>query len=133
VFEANGAAADEVLEEIMQKPQTQFVRIWRGRTPRARADEYERYNYDAGIRPLIDTALAVSTFRLDTADYSEFTTISYWPDIESMRRFTGREPTAIHHLPRDPEFLIELPKEIEIHELRTARGLDHIAARTLEA
>ncbi len=109
-----------------------FVRIWRGRTPRTRADEYEKYNYEVGIRPLMNTALAVSTLRRDSADYSEFTTISYWPDIESMRRFTGREPTAIHHLPRDPEFLIELPKEIEIHELRIAQGLDHIAARALE-
>lgn len=106
-----------------------FVRVWRGWTPRARGDEYEQYNYEAGIRPLIETALAVSTFRRDTPDYSEFTTVSYWPDIESMRQFTGREPTAIHHLPRDPEFLIDLPEAIEIHELRIAQGLEHIGAR----
>ena len=30
------------------------ARIWRGRTRRDIADEYERYNYDEGIRPLIE-------------------------------------------------------------------------------
>jgi hypothetical protein len=106
-----------------------YVRIWRGTTPRIRADEYEKYNYDVGIRPLMKTALAVQTLRRDLETVSEFTTISYWPSIEAMRSFTGREPTEIHHLPRDPEFLVELPKAIEIHELRAAHALEHIAAR----
>jgi hypothetical protein len=106
-----------------------YVRIWRGTTPRTRADEYEKYNYDVGIRPLMKTALAVQTLRRDLETVSEFTTISYWPSIEAMRSFTGREPTEIHHLPRDPEFLVELPKAIEIHELRAAHALEHIAAR----
>ena len=30
------------------------VRIWRRRTPRNRADEYEVYKYEAGIKPLIE-------------------------------------------------------------------------------
>jgi hypothetical protein len=33
--------------------QPAIVRIWRGRTPRDHADEYEAYNYEAGIKPLI--------------------------------------------------------------------------------
>jgi hypothetical protein len=117
----------------MQTTQPRFARIWRGRAPRSRADEYESYNYEAGIRPLMKTALAVTTLRRDEAEFSEFTTISYWPDIESMRRFTGREPTEIHHLPRDPEFLIELPKAIEIHELRSVHGLELIGERALRS
>jgi hypothetical protein len=106
---------------------TTYVRIWRGATPRARADEYEKYNYDVGIRPLLKTALAVQTLRRDLEIVTEFTTISYWPSIEAMRSFTGREPTAVHHLPRDPEFLVELPEAIEIHELRTAQALARIS------
>ena len=38
-------------------------------------------------------------------------TISYWESIEEMSAFTGGDPTAVHHLERDPEFLIELPAE----------------------
>src|SRR5688500_10777654 len=77
------------------------------------------------------TALAVQTLREDRDDDTEFVTISYWPDVESMARFTGRDPRAVHHLPRDAEFLIELPRDIQILELRSAHGLEGIAPRTL--
>ena len=108
-----------------------FARIWRGRTRRERADEYEKYNYEVGIRPLLDTALAVQTLREDRESETEFMTISYWPSVEAMAKFTGRDPRAIHHLPRDAEFLVELPKEIQILEIRFAHGLAGIESRTL--
>jgi hypothetical protein len=53
-----------------------IARIWRGRVPRERADEYEKYNYDVGIKPLIDKALGVQTFREDRERETEFMTIS---------------------------------------------------------
>ena len=33
-----------------------------------------------------------------------------------MARFTGSDPGNIHHLDRDPEFLIELPQSVQILE-----------------
>jgi heme-degrading monooxygenase HmoA len=99
-----------------------IVRIWRGRVEAARADEYEAYNYEAGIKPLIEKALGVQCLREDKAGESEFVTISYWESIEAMARFTGRDPTDIHHLPRDPEFLIELPRSVQVLQLRHSHG-----------
>lgn len=99
-----------------------IARIWRGRVRRERADEYEKYNYEVGIRPLIEKALGVQTFREDREHESEFWTISYWESVEAMARFTGRDPTAIHHLDRDPEFLIELPKSVQILRLLESHG-----------
>jgi hypothetical protein len=104
-----------------------IARVWRGRTTRERADEYEKYNYEAGIRPLMAKALAVQTFREDRATESEFVTISYWASIESMSAFTGGDPTQIHHLDRDPEFLIELPRSVQILELRTTHSNPGVA------
>ena len=103
--------------------QPTIVRIWRGRTPRDRADEYETYNYEAGIKPLLNKALGVQTFRADGETETEFMTISYWESVEAMSRFTGGDPRQIHHLERDEEFLIELPKEVQILRLLTSRGL----------
>ena len=48
--------------------------------------------------------------------------VSYWKNIEAMSQLTGGDPTRIHHLPRDPEFLIELPKHVQILHLRTSHG-----------
>jgi heme-degrading monooxygenase HmoA len=102
--------------------QPAIARIWRGRVRRERADEYEAYNYDVGIKPLIEKALGVQTFREDREHETEFMTISYWEDIDAMSRFTGRDPTSIHHLDRDEEFLIELPKAVQILRLLKSHG-----------
>ena len=99
-----------------------IARIWRGRTRRDRADEYEAYNYDVGIRPLMKTALGVQCLREDRADETEFVTISYWESMEAMSRFAGRDPTRVHHLPRDAEFLIELPERVQILTIRASHG-----------
>ncbi len=99
-----------------------IARIWRGRTSRERAGEYERYDYDEGIRPLIEKALGVQTFREDCETGVEFMTISYWESEEAMAAFSGGDPRAIHHLPRDAEFLLELPARVQILRLLTARG-----------
>ena len=90
-----------------------IARIWRGRTRRERADEYQAYNYEVGIKPLIEKALGVQTLREDRGDETEFITISYWESVEAMSSFAGKDPTRIHHLPRDPEFLIEVPDSVQ--------------------
>jgi heme-degrading monooxygenase HmoA len=99
-----------------------IARIWRGRTRRDRADEYEAYNYEAGIKPLIEKAMGVQALREDRADETEFVTISYWESVEAMSRFTGGDPTRIHHLERDPEFLIELPRSVQILHIKASHG-----------
>lgn len=99
-----------------------IARIWRGRTKRERADEYEAYNYEVGIKPLIETALGVQCFREDLGTETEFVTVSYWESVEAMSRFAGNDPAGIHHLPRDREFLIELPERVQILTIRASHG-----------
>ena len=71
-----------------------IARIWRGRTRPERADEYETYNYEAGIKPLIEKALGVQTFRDDRENETEFMTISYWESVEAMAAFARDDPMA---------------------------------------
>lgn len=99
-----------------------IARIWRGRTPAARADEYARYLYDHGIKPLEEKALGVQMLREDREGESEFVTISYWESVEAMSRFAGPDPRRIHHLDRDAEFLIELPSGVQVLGLVASHG-----------
>ena len=94
-----------------------IARIWRGRTTRARADAYQAYLYEHGLKPLEHKALGVQLLREDRADESEFVIISYWESVEAMSRFAGKDPRRIHHLPRDAEFLIELPQDVQVLEI----------------
>lgn len=105
-----------------RQPRPTIARIWRGRTRPEVADEYEAYNYEVGIKPLIEKALGVQTFREDRKAESEFMTISYWASVEAMAAFTGADPAAIHHLPRDEEFLIELPEKVQVLRLLKVHG-----------
>jgi hypothetical protein len=93
------------------------ARIWRGRTTRARADEYAAYLYEEGIKPLHQAALRVQLFR-DT----EFVVISYWESVEAMARYAGPEYRKVHPLPRDAELLIELPKTIQVMKILADLG-----------
>ena len=99
-----------------------IARIWRGRVKRERAAEYQKYNYEFGIKPLIAIAMGVQAFREDRESETEFITISYWESVEAMSRFTGGDPTRIHHLPRDAEFLIEMPKSVQILHIYESQG-----------
>ncbi|MGG5819707.1 hypothetical protein [Falsiroseomonas sp. HW251] len=108
--------------------QPSIARIWRGRTRREVADEYEAYNYEVGIRPLVEKAMGVQTFREDRGEEVEFMTISYWESVEAMARFTGADPRAIHHLPRDVEYLIELPQSVQVLSLLTTHGATGVKA-----
>ena len=99
-----------------------IARIWRGRVPREKAAEYQKYNYEAGVRPLMAIALGVQALREDRETETEFVTISYWESVEAMSRFTGGDPTKIHHLPRDEEFLIEIPKSVQILQIYENHG-----------
>jgi hypothetical protein len=107
---------DHRTEEPMPTEPT-IARIWRGRTRPEIADDYESYLTVEGIPPLEKTALGVQLFREDRERESWFTTISYWSDLDAMTAFTRGEPTRVHHLDRDSEFLIELPESIQIHRV----------------
>jgi hypothetical protein len=39
-----------------------------------------------------------------------------------MSVFAGDDPSRIHHLERDAEFLIELPESVQILEIRASHG-----------
>jgi heme-degrading monooxygenase HmoA len=106
----------------MSKTTPAIARIWRGRTRPDRADEYEASNYDAGIKPLMEKAMGVQTLREDRSNETEFVVISYWPSIEAMSAFAGQDPTRIHHLERDEEFLIELPESVQILRIMKSHG-----------
>jgi hypothetical protein len=102
--------------------QPRIARIWRGRTMPERADEYAGYLYEHGIKPLEEKALGVQLFRQDGARETEFVTISYWESVEAMSRFTGGDPTRIHHLERDADFLIELPRAVQVLGIVASSG-----------
>ena len=97
-----------------------FARLWRGRTLAKDADAYEAYLRSEGYAQLRKQACGVSLLRRDRSAESDFLVVSLWNTIESMAAFSGAEPREIRHLERDADFLIELPQDIEIFEIKAS-------------
>jgi len=114
--------ASQPTGEDSHPPAATIARIWRGQTPRAKADAYEPYLREAGIGPLEEKALAVQLFREDRAMETEFMIISYWESADAMALCAGDGPTQNHPLPRDEEFLIGLAEPVQVLRILETAG-----------
>ncbi len=61
--------------------------------------------------------LGVQVLRRTEGDVTEFTVISYWVSRDAIRRFAGDDIEKTHHLPRDPEYLLELEPHVRHFEV----------------
>jgi len=85
----------------------EVARMWHGKVPLAKADEYQRYLYDSGLKQLraIPKNQGVEMLRRDDKDSAEFVVISYWPDKDAIHAYAGKDIDHVHDLPRDAEYL----------------------------
>ncbi len=102
-------------------------RTWHGKTPRGKADEYERYLTAAVTKfPSIPGNLGYQVFRLDGGPdgdaYTEFQVISYWESLDAVRAYAGDDVRRTHDLPRDREFLVDMEPLVRNYELRVQAG-----------
>jgi heme-degrading monooxygenase HmoA len=86
-----------------------IARMWEGRTSVAKADAYERYLEENGVRPLRTAAgnLGVQILRRNNPTAVEFIVISYWESRDAIKKIVGDDIERAFALPRDPEFLLE--------------------------
>jgi len=89
-------------------------RVWHGRTPASKAEEYTRYLDESGVKKIlaIEGNRGCQMFRRIEGDTAEFFVISYWDSRDAIKKFAGDDIEKTHNLPRDPEFLIELEPHV---------------------
>jgi heme-degrading monooxygenase HmoA len=111
--EAKAAATPTLAEHPM------VARIWHGRTPAGKADEYRQYLFDAGVKKIatIPGNQGVQMMMNKEADEAEFMVVSYWDSIDAIKGYAGAEYTRVHDLPRDKEFLIDMETRVRHFEL----------------
>ncbi len=100
-----------------------IARVWHGKTPREKADEYEKY-LGAAVRkfPSIRGNLGYQLMRLDGGPegdaYTEFQVVSYWESLDAIRAYAGDDVTRTHDLPRDHEFLVGMEPRVRNYAIR---------------
>lgn len=101
------------------------ARMWRGRVPNKRADEYQKYLEASGLTKLraIKGNLGADMFRHALGDgTTEFTVVSYWPNREAIHAYAGKDIEKVHDLPRDKEFLIDPDRTVKNFDSVLVKG-----------
>lgn len=106
------------VSESIQK--AKIARIWHGRLPDAKADEYEKYLYEEGVKKIeaIQGNLGVQMLRHSQDGITEFTVISYWASKDDINRYAGEDIEKTHNLPKDAEYLLELEPQVKNFDLK---------------
>jgi heme-degrading monooxygenase HmoA len=100
-----------------------IARAWHGKTPREKADEYERYLAQAITKfPGIKGNLGYQLMRVDGGpdgeQYTEFQVISYWESLEAIHGYAGEDIRRTRDLPRDREYLVGMEPQVRNYQLR---------------
>ncbi len=117
-------AQDAGLMAMSSRPRRPVIaRAWHGKTPRAKADEYEQYLAGAIKKfPTIKENLGYQMMRIDGGpdgdQFVEFQVISYWESLDSIKAYAGADIRRTRDLPRDKEYLVDMEPMVRNYELR---------------
>ena len=91
-----------------------ITRIWHGRTLSKHAERYLKYIQDTGLKDYLNTPgiLSAKVLRRVEEDKCHFWTVTEWKDVESIKRFAGKEYEKARYYPEDKEFLLEFEEKV---------------------
>jgi heme-degrading monooxygenase HmoA len=96
-----------------------IARTWRGWTTAADADEYVGYLEETGLKEYRETPgnRGAWLLRRVDGDRAEFVALTFWDDMDAIRRFAGDEPDRAVYYPEDERFLVEREDTVLHYEL----------------
>ncbi len=96
-----------------------IVRLWCGRTPADKADDYLEYVKRTGVAEYRATEgnRGVRILRRDADGEAEFLLLTEWDSVEAIKRFAGSDYETPVYYPEDDQFLLELEPHVKHYEL----------------
>ena len=96
-----------------------IARIWHGRTPLEKADEYLAFLKDRAVPDYsgVEGCLGVYILRRDTEDAAHFQTLTFWTSEKAIRAFAGADVLKAKYYPEDSAFLLEFEPHVQHFEV----------------
>lgn len=96
-----------------------IARVWKGCVRREHAEAYADYIRETGFAEYGRTPgnRGAWLLRRDEGDETEFTTLSMWDSVDSIRAFAGEDIEAAVLYPEDERYLIGGASSIEHHQV----------------
>ncbi len=95
-----------------------ITRIWHGRVKKSDADKYRKYVINTGIRDYLKTKgnVAAQIWQNVDKDTSDIFTVTQWDNIESVKKFAGKNYAKAKYYPEDEKYLLEFEPEVKHYE-----------------
>ena len=95
-----------------------IARIWHGKTPSEKADDYVDVIRRTGVPGLrsTDGNRGVYILRRRGKETDEFIVLSFWDSMESIRKFAGPEPEKPVYYPEDDAYLLDRTDRVHHYE-----------------
>ena len=96
-----------------------IARIWRGRTPADKANDYLEYVEKTGIDEYqsVEGHCGHYILRKVKDGVAELIVLSFWESMDAVRAFAGPEPEKAVYYPEDEDYLLELEDEVEHYDV----------------
>ncbi len=96
-----------------------IVRMWHGRVPAEKADEYEKFLKERAIPDYqsVEGNISVYILRRDEGDVTHFITLTFWKDLDSIKKFAGSDYEKAKYYEEDKDFLLEFEPEVVHYEV----------------
>jgi heme-degrading monooxygenase HmoA len=96
-----------------------IIRVWRGQTSTAKADEYQRFLKDTAYPDYGDVPgnRGWMLLRRPASDAVEFMFVSFWDSMDALAEYTGGDPERPKYYAEDRAALLELPERVDHYDI----------------
>lgn len=101
-----------------------IARTWKGSVPYSKRDAYIRYIEETGLTNYkkVSGNLGVFLFLRDYDEKTEFTTMTLWDSVSSIKQFAGEDYQRAVYYPEDDEFLLDRSEFVDHAEVAYAKS-----------
>ena len=101
-----------------------IARIWHGRVPAEKADQYFQYLMDTGVVDYQDTLgnKGVYVMRWFEDDVAHFQILSVWDSVDAIKAFAGEDYEQARYYPEDDDYLLEREERVRHVEVLYGGG-----------
>ncbi len=101
-----------------------IARKWHGKVPLNKAGDYHKYLLKTGLKDYASIKGNRGVFLLKRieADVAHFDTLTFWDDVEAIKRFAGEDYENAKYYDEDKDYLLEFEPLVihyEVLEMNT--------------
>ena len=96
-----------------------IARIWEGKTSISKSDAYKQFLLQVAVHDYksVKSLLGLKFLYRVEGEEAHFTLITFWPSIESIKKFAGKDHEKAKYYPDDKDFLLDFPEKVKHYEV----------------